>query len=338
MKRIIAASFAVSFAMTTLAVPAFAGAPACWLDRPQTCSSYDYIRESINGNGELCRTRFWSDGGTQKGLGLGCTPLTPPAPAPQPPAPAPQPPAPAPQSVATPKPVEPEKPKFEETCSKLKMPTPLTQSYECINELGFKVTHNPAPITTTTPKTEVVSTVPSEAVSVPTVVGNRNNVSTITSSVTNNVSSVQNNTSNVVNNVSSVDASNKISSTTNSNDYRIITVSGGYLVLGADGAAKFFPSSQTQQTTKPVVEQTEVVYLDREDLPKSLFRAVGRLPEELKSKKSIKLPSALRNAESISEDVCVIEKGRLIAVTKGTCVLEVVVNDGIYEHEIEITK
>jgi hypothetical protein len=34
----------------------------------------------------------------------------------------------------------------------------------------------------------------------------------------------------------------------------------------------------------------------------------------------------------------VIEKGRLIAVTKGTCVLEVVVNDNIYEHEIEVTK
>jgi hypothetical protein len=163
-------------------------------------------------------------------------------------------------------------------------------------------------------------------------------VTTVNSSTVNNTNLTTNSTSNITTNISSVDASSKISNALTSNDFRVITVSGGYLVLGADGAAKFFPSSQTQQTTKPTSQETSVVYLDKEDLPKSLSRAVGRLPGELKSKKSIKLPSALRDAESISEDVCVIEKGRLIAVTKGTCILEVLINDSIYEHEIEITK
>jgi hypothetical protein len=330
MKRIIAASLAVSFAMITLAVPAFAGAPRCWLDRPQTCSSYDYIQEINNGNGEICRMRYWNDGGTQKGNSLGCTPVTPPAPAPQPVAPAPQP-------VATPKPVEPEKPKFEETCSKTDTSNP-NKAWSCINNQGFVVEYNPKTVSQTTPVTEVVNTVPSSTVSAPSVIGTRNNVTTVNSSTVNNTNLTTNSTSNVTTNISTIDTSSRISNAITSNDYRVITVNGGYLVFGADGAAKFFPSSQTQQTTKPVVEETAVVYLDREDLPRSLSRAVGRLPEELKSKKSIKLPSALRNAESISEDVCVIEKGRLIAVTKGTCVLEVVVNDNIYEHEIEVTK
>jgi hypothetical protein len=316
--------------MITLAVPAFAGAPACWLDRPQTCSSYDYIQEINNGNGEICRMRYWNDGGTQKGNSLGCTPVTPPAPAPQPVAPAPQP-------VATPKPVEPEKPKFEETCSKTDTSNP-NKAWSCINNQGFVVEYNPKTVSQTTPVTEVVNTVPSSTVSAPSVIGTRNNVTTVNSSTVNNTNLTTNSTSNITTNISSVDASSKISNALTSNDFRVITVSGGYLVLGADGAAKFFPSSQSQQTTKPTSQETSVVYLDKEDLPKSLSRAVGRLPGELKSKKSIKLPSALRDAESISEDVCVIEKGRLIAVTKGTCILEVLINDSIYEHEIEITK
>ena len=174
--------------------------------------------------------------------------------------------------------------------------------------------------------------------SAPTVVGNRNNVTTVNSSTVNNVSSVQNNTSNVTTNISTVDASNRISNAITSNDFRVITVNGGYLVLGADGAAKFFPSSQPQQTTKPVSEEAEVVYLDREDLPRSLSRAIDRLPEEVKSKKSVKLPAVLRKAESVTEDTCLVEKGRLVAVSKGACVLEIAVDSDIYEHEIEIVK
>jgi len=319
MKKLASVFATVVLAIIGVTSPAIAGgAPQCFLDRPQTCSSYDYIEDSINGNGELCKTRYFNSGSTQSAVGIGCTPIPKPEPKPEP--------------VK-----EPEKPKFQETCSTTDTSDPK-KAWSCINSQGFLVEYSPKVVAETAPKTEVVNTVPSSTVSAPTVIGSRNNVSTVNSNTVNNINSTYNSTSNVTTNISNVDASNKVSNAITSNDFRVITVNGGYLVFGADGAAKFFPSSQPQQTTKPVSEETEVVYLDREDLPRSLSKAIDRLPEEVKSKKSVKLSAVLRNAESVTEDTCLVEKGRLVAVSKGACVLEIAVGSDIYEHEIEIVK
>jgi hypothetical protein len=275
--------------------PAIAqGAPTCFIITPKMCETYDYIYEQINSEGALCKTRYYSNGSSQSSEGLGCTGGTPKVEA---------------------KPVE-------------------TKSTEVVvpQVPGNNYTNQPTTDTKNNLPTEIVS-IPSSTTS-PTIVGNKNSVSSSNASTNQTSNSVVNTTNNsfTTNNISTV--SNVRS------DYKTIAVNGGVLLIGENGFAKFFPIKEEPETNNVTnSEKTETgIYLEKEDLPKQMVKSINRLPESISSKKSLRLPFALRKAESVTEDVCLVEGNRLNPVTKGICVIEIPVGEGIYEHEIQITK
>lgn len=112
-------------------------------------------------------------------------------------------------------------------------------------------------------------------------------------------------------------------------------MSGGYLVIGSDGTGQFYSSAKGARSGTPTAAE-DAEYLDKTDLPRSVRRAVDRLPENLEPKRSLTLPTILRGAESITEETCVVSGKRLRALSQGACVLEVVVDGDIYEHEITV--
>jgi hypothetical protein len=269
----------ISFVLPAFLVSAQAhGAPECFISRPQTCDSYDYIVESKNTQGQTCFTRYFNSGGTQSSEGLGCLGA-----------------------------VEEETQKQKEATSSV-VSSPVTN---LTNETPTSIVANPA---------VVVS---------PSIAGDSNNVS----SVVNNINSTSNNFTNSVNNsitnITNSSVANSIS------EYRTISVSGGYLVIGENGFGKFFPT-KNQSVPLSDEESDEIVYLEKSELPKSISRAVDRLPESIAAKKSFRLSALLRNAESITEDVCSVSNRKLEALSRGTCVLEIPVGEGIYEHEIKV--
>jgi hypothetical protein len=222
---------------------------------------------------------------------------------------------------------ETEKPKFQETCSTTDTSDPK-KAWSCVNSQGFITEYKPTQITQEPTNENKVTTSP-------VVVGSRNIVSTVTNTTNNNLSSVVN--SSVNNIVNKTVTSNVISNSLTQNDMRVISVSGGYLIIGENGFGKFFPS-KTESTALSNKESDEIVYLEKSDLPKNVARAVDRLPESIAAKKSVRLPLALRNAESVTEDVCSVSNRKLETLLRGTCVLEIPVGEGIYEHEVKITK
>ena len=255
--------------------PAIAqGAPTCFIITPKMCETYDYVYEQINSDGALCKTRYYSNGSSQSSEGLGCTGGTP--------------------KVEI-KPVE-TKP------AEVVVPQVPNNNY----------TNQPTTDTRNNLPTEIVS-IPSSTTN-PTIVGNRNSVSSSNANTNQTSNSVVNTTNNsfTTNNVSTV--SNVRS------DYRTIAVNGGVLLIGENGFAKFFPVKEEPKTNNEAnSEETEAAtYLEKEDLPKQMARSINRLPENISNKKSLRLPFSLRKAESVTEDICLVEGNRLKPVTKGT--------------------
>ena len=154
----------------------------------------------------------------------------------------------------------------------------------------------------------------------PDISGNDN---TFSSNVNN---TVINNTTSNINNV--IDNTSSISN--------IFEVSGGYLVVGQDGLANFFPEKNKEEHSDKK-DLTNVEYLELKDLPRSIRRAVKRIPSENQVGGSIKLSRVIKNSESLSEDVCSIDKRTLNFYSVGSCILEIPVGNNVYEHEIEIT-
>lgn len=145
---------------------------------------------------------------------------------------------------------------------------------------------------------------------------NNTNTNTTTNTVINNTTNSVNNTSNVLN---------------------VIGVSGGYLIVGENGFAEFFPSNGDNSNEEPDSSDSgEFVYIEKSDLPVSVLRAVNRIPLTNSVGDSIRLSRILRSAESITENVCTISKRKLTFSSNGQCVLEIVVGNNIYEHEVVV--
>jgi hypothetical protein len=286
--KVISLTFFSLFAILYFVAPAnAAGAPECFISRPQTCNTYDYVEESVNTSGQICKTRYYSAGSSQSSEGLGCT-----------------------------GPVK-EEPKPQDPVSGNNSSVVSNPVSDIKNDIPTNIVSNPS---------VVVS---------PTITGNRNSVSAVVNNTntTNNtvVNSTTNNVSSVVNTVSNVED--------NRSEYRTISVNGGVLVIGENGFGKFFPTTQENSPKSPVSNNdSEISYLEKSELPVSIQRSLNRIPEEVSQKKNLRLPIALKDAESITEDICVIENRRVSFVSKGTCVLEIPVGEGIYEHEIKVIK
>lgn len=287
--KVVSLTVSSFFAILYFVAPAnAAGAPECFISRPQTCDTYDYVEESINASGQICKTRYYNSGSSQSAEGLGCS-----------------------------------GPVNEE-------PKPETKPQDPVSGNNSSIVSNPVSDIKNDIPTNIVSN-PSVVVS-PTITGNKNSISTVVNNTntTNNtvVNSTTNNVSSVVNTVSNI--------ANNRSEYRTIEVNGGVLVIGENGFGKFFPKENSISLDKD--DNSEMLYLEKSELPISIQRSLNRLPEEISQKKKLRLPVALKNTESITEDICNIENRRLSFVSKGTCVLEIPVGEGVYEHEIEVVR
>ena len=160
----------------------------------------------------------------------------------------------------------------------------------------------------------------------PVIWGNGNRVS---STVT-NVSTTHNS---VVNNIL-----NKINS--QSGSFKVVQVTDGYIVVGESGA-QFLPNPLNPLDLSAfdrIGNSSDIQYLEKDQLPSGIQRAVSRIPQSASVGDSRRLPRFLKDAESITENVCTIESGRLEFASRGLCVLEIPVGDDLYEHEVRVTR
>lgn len=157
-----------------------------------------------------------------------------------------------------------------------------------------------------------------------------NNANTQITGDNNSVSSVFNNTvvSTINNSVNNV-LQNVV------NNSNIIEVTGGYILISESGAAEFFPVPENESLTNSE-DVLEINYIEKNDLPKSILKSVRRLPKGPNAGTSKRISFAIRNAESVTEDICLVEKRRIKFISSGTCVIEIPVGDNIYEHEINV--
>lgn len=160
----------------------------------------------------------------------------------------------------------------------------------------------------------------------PVIWGNGNRVSSTVTNVNTTNNSVINNILNKINNSSS--------------SFKVVQVTGGYVVIG-DSGAQFLPYPSNEldlDAFDRIGESVETQYLEEDQLPIGIRRAVNRLPESASRGDSRRIPRILNGSESVTEDVCMIEKGRVNFLSRGICVLEILVDDNVYEHEIKVTR
>lgn len=168
-----------------------------------------------------------------------------------------------------------------------------------------------------------------------------NTISNPNTVVNQNIDGSNNSVSSTVNNINTTSSTviNTNTSTINnvSNISNIFEVSGGYLVVGNNGSTQFVSVPLNNSGTEDLSSEDIVEYLEKEELPKRIVRAINRIPELVQVGDSTRLPRAIRNSESITEDICAVSKNKVRFISSGLCVLEIPVENNVYEHEINIS-